>query len=819
MRYLLLLLALPVGAANILPNSGYEIGTEGWTQIGNEDQGWPWDHLIQSDVVRSGEYAMSVPWARTNMHRVTGVPMVLEPSTEYTISVYVRESYSHGLNGNMRVENAFAKTNLVEYTILGAEIQVGSWTRHEATFTTEAEQVAYTISASATESGPFDRFLYFDDWQLEKSGAATTYVPKTYELGWGVADDITRNMFWHSDGEAEVPLVVENNTGSEQDVIIDYSVRDFYNEEVITGSISETMADGAITTNTVDLFFDAKGIYRATAWIRDAENTMAETAFSLYTATNTLAAVKDGMFGIHTRGTPPLLSQFRRVGYSRSRSLSTGKRWSGNKEVESSEGVWTFNAADNDELNNFEVYDFPMLLVIGSGRVDDDGWPSWATNNHDVLTSYYTNYVFNVVSNAHGVLGDDHLDLEYPNEPSTETHISVSNYRELMLAADPVIDLVSATLPVGAAAENDSNTTYQILAPGGYTNYVDFITHHAYTGDVAVKPKGISSEFDTYNQWNTESGTVQGWFYQTHHWEHIVGYKSPFIESGTPLPVARPFRVRSLHAVWGITETLNSEITKLFYYDGRSNMGADAPYSYSPMMQDYQVGPMGAVMSTIFSFAEGATNVSQPSVETGLTTSIFDDGSGDVFAISYSARDNKDGLFTLSSSLLDSAITFYNMMGNEIAAGGTDVEVTHQNPVIVHASSTTAASLESSLSAVTVADTTDPIAWIVQAPIGTPSDLTDFEFRWYAGDNVDWMTSTNRDYTLDFRHRLDGGSWSSWHHTNRMYEATIGTSGLFELEARDSAGNIGATSAEWPFPEVAGTVNFTDLTTTILRVE
>jgi hypothetical protein len=785
----MLLVGLPACAANLLPNSSFELGShKGWSALGTKDLAVPFASYYSTEQAQHGTHSIKLEYkVGTGVpNSWASVPVVLQPNTAYRLSGYFRETSAGSYGPTFRIVNTRTKASLATLNINPDT----TWGRADIGYTNGASPVSVRVEVRCPSS--YDGvWLYVDALQLEVGNSATTYAPPPQELGFTFSADATGNVF-RDNQTPSVPLYLWNTAGSNVTRTVDWELRDFWGAVRLSGANTLTLPEGLTSTN-IDCTLSSNhfGHFRLLAHLRDIADTRDEIALSVVPVRRTLSASTNGLFGVHVRGAAHFLNMWTNAGGTWARSLSVAPYGEWNK-IEPTDDAFAFGY--DAELARYAEYGVNLIVPIGQGFKDPVYTPSFATNGSgDVVLAEYLELVTNVVSH-YVPLGVKHFEIG--NEPFNDNDVSYTTYASMV--SNAAIYIRSQGGKVLAPVSYYTNHNWASLG-NATSNSFDIYVTHIYPGNTLGGNDEMAGTFGKPGI-NGEHGSTTLTAYRTLRWEDIVGEYDPFAAtvpsaSGTFDNQRNPsYGNLGFVKVWAYASGAN--IRQSIYYDGRTIGAADQIIAYSLWDWDQSPKPMLATVAAAAKFADETGIKGGTLVSGSARVEVFQVDGTNSLALAWS--EHITNLYTLTTTLGDFDV--YDVMGNPMPYG-SGIEFSAVRPAYMFATGTATNTLLSSLSIAAASDTTAPTVEVASFPIGTQSGSDAFEFRWWPTDNVGVSRFQSISNSILSSWKLVGvdSDFTSYAATNKARYASVPASGEFVVRVQDPAGNVTTESVTWPY--------------------
>jgi hypothetical protein len=676
---LALLCALSAGAANLVPNSSFELGaSRGVQEMGSGSgaaESWgrttsP-DGQLSTDATHGAHSWM--PWRSYSraIYLTNGGNYVLSfDAKRGTTAVNLRYEVSGQARYATTPSNSIALTT--------------NWTRYHQSITAPSNGFYKVQFYGSTNDSFIDSVL------LEPGTDTNTFAPQTIECGLTV--DTTNRVWFAGDG----PTFTLNfwNEGEETNVTAKYSVLDWLNDEVLSGKLNVTLAAGTNTTQTVDLSSVGSGWFRVVNHIVNIPDSMDECTLAIYPFALNTNHDATTWIGGHGHGSPYFANREMMVGRKTSRLLSPAigvSRWS---IVEPTDDAFSFQPEIVSAITNAG-----SDVIIPLTDSDFAIGPQWATNSGEEF--YHTSrndYISNTVAQYKGERVWWEIGPNESYQSATTTLLNsadVATYVTLLtngiaavLSADPNANIIAMS---GAGGGTGGHTwAWQVWTnlPTAYQDEIDVLSCHIYSAANDFLPTQVDWEWkynnsygkwmDTFGAtgkpiWDTESGT---WHLASHKtlnglWPGSYNLTATYTnESYRDNENARHAFATSIIPAQAL-RARGYGVERWIYYDSRypqtGLFSAAAPYAADHTLVDHPHTVALSIAQYMVQTGFGkVTNLTTEAVE----AFAFTNSSGQPVIAAWSCyRTN------YSLSLSNSSFAIYDMMGNLTAS--------NQNPIVL----------------------------------------------------------------------------------------------------------------------------------------
>lgn len=782
---ILLCFALCANAANLLRNSGFELGRADVSFAASERITSLPGVFLTSDA-RSGELAFRLEASQaTNLQTIVFAPVKLKPNTEYTLSWYTKKSAGASYDQTVSLVNTFGgdATNAIN-------TNKTTWDRWSFSYiTTNAPESTYRVEFKPKDSGYPGIWISFDDFQLEEGAAATDYAPMSpIEFAWQQSPTNNGNIFFNGTAPILPWVSTATNTCS---VTCSWWVLDWQNNLIDgTNSTALSLTNG-VNNGTVSPTVTTNGFYRLMSVLDDIDHSRTEILFSMIAVPDGLSPTNK-MVGGHFPPVGHYLTMASNLSIGWNRSVSVTKAPNLDEPftwdiVEASEGSTTLFT---NLVAQTRLYGLEMLATLNGEIVNT---PAWAveTNGHPYITNYQ-NFASNMVSAYSPWV----TYWELWNEPDSEGGLSGEEayYAILMTNTASMIkevDSGAAIIGMTASIPGYAQTVHDL----GYDeNVYDIVSHHHYPSLLITQPTWVPGwrDYCTTNGvslWMTEGGPVIYPFYFNQWWadERVGSYPV----AGGANPDREQIR-RGSYQLMNFARCLFDGYGVQFMYDQRLSVGLDTftkyaswEWDHSPSATLFAWGTLGTLFKNV---RRGGSIQSSNWCEAYYYTN--DTGSVGIFYLT-----NETKVATLTTEFDPSAFTAYDMMGATIAYG-SGIKLT-ANPVYIFATDVETNVFATNWHVALTTDTTAPIPVVHIGPNGIIT-ATDQWFSWNSLDDVNrWTPGVTNTNSVVYSWKLDGVTdWNSYTWTNQAYVSGLSTNQqyTFYVRAKDASDNVGETS-------------------------
>lgn len=809
---LAVMLALPLGAVNLIPNSSFEVGP-GRGPVTYQNANNPFmgnsvgiEGLITNTAVH-GNFAMLVPRAAVLLLRPV---WLTNGSYMQTFSVRNATGSSGLAVGGIATPYIMGDHGQSIYATMPQFTAPAVWARVTNSITiysngyyTPAFQAASTVGADTPA-------FVVDAIQLEPGTTATAYAPaNAIEAGLFVPQT---NATYYSDSVSRIVQIKVRNEGTTSNAYYRYRILDLWNRTVASNTIAISSTGGDTTTHNESLPI-TNGYLRMWGRLIHAPDSYDEATAAIFPwPSNYTAAAGSDWLGGHPNASQYSVQKEMRVNRKWARTLSPDyavARWS---TAEPTEGNYSFF---DGYLTNLTEAGMKVIVPL----TDTDGsWPSWTSATEATLLAQWRTYCSNIVYRYNHLLGLSNV-VWYeigPNEPfqtgpTTKLNVQIAtNYAKAMeyaiwgMSNYPGIKLVAIA---GAYGNGDwAWEAWTNLSVAART-YVSAISTHIYpqqsqdaNGDpnfyepgTFSNPYGWIDRFGSSGKeiWNSESAAYGITGHKGLNMMHPVFfpyYSTLSVEAQRGEPMTRQ-RVEAMRILVTALKDIGVGFDRFIYYDSRM-FSKDAIETSQPYAGD-QLGydrPELVALSIATHF-----------VKTGhgqLTNSVAEmyhftsPQSGATVAGWTYNRTNAS--FTTTNGFF----AIYDAMGNLISSNQTEF-IMDSMPRYFVTDTLTVAQMSNTFRYAAISplgETNAPYISFDVAPTANWSgDPAPTLVKWtgVGGNYYSWVvTNNNTETNVVFSWKLDSGSWSIFSASNHTWLANLSAGNhTFYVRARDRAGN------------------------------
>lgn len=796
----LLLLCLNSQAANLVPNSSFELGLrKGWvwfssrgttgdtSRISSEGESLsPWEVITNAGY--SGTYSFRMPEAGHLLSR----SIWLTNGASYKASAWLRsdatqnDDFIWGIAPSAQSASSGAASFVTNRPAVN-----GTWTRQSFTFVAPSNGL-YVIKFSWWQNTTHSFAPQIDDVLVEPGTTLNAWAPQqTIEAGLVLTN---YGGVLHSDDTRTIGLRFFNN-GSSADMVYEVNAYDDYNRQLLNVNGTATCPTG-ISTVTINLPA-TNGWYRVVSRLNvpDSRDETGVTALP-YASAYVAGVTTNGIIGTHTHSSPYMTRKYAQVvPWTRDLMALNHLRWG---LVASASNTFTWNDAEvaKNATNG--------LTVFGCLHAGLDGQlPAWAVDGDGHFSiGMWTNYVRAAVA-RYGATGTGQIKhWEVLNEPNNYATAAAgafnnpSNYARLLCASIQVItntDPNAFIVGVGGvggmgsgAGSYASNVMYYMDAQSKAR--MNAVSYHLYTQNGTINPNSDDRGYDHFGwfkewqglvisqkeAWNTESGQ---WWVGGMRTENALWQGTKYdLMSSPAAEVTRSteeYRARQAldQTLKTFLRTIGFQFKRYFYYDGRlfdgdllTSSGNSSEEWDDTIRPQFTVQAIGAWILDNGTGYGAATN----SASSGLEGYWFGGRDGRAVVAAW-CNDNLQRTITMGGS---TAFAVYDHNGNLLQTN-TAAVLLNKTPRYLVSSTIATNTLKDSFvaaSVATTADTTAPYLSIDIAPTGNYDGGLHLA-HWYAVDNVlvPYDGNVNQATNIVYKWKLDAGSYSAYSQSNHVW--------------------------------------------------
>lgn len=825
-------LAPPVPVTNFVPNSSFELGgTRGWiiygsggaTSYGNESS--TAGRVSTNESVHGSN---SMRW----MTRIISCPMYLS-NGNYTLTYSMKATAAITAYWT-NVAHDFRIQPTVPLAI------TTSWTRYTNQWVA-ASNGYYAIKFEIITTPP-NTTCFLDAMQLQRGTVATDYTPTlAVESGFDTSD-IDHVLF--STDPKQFRVRFWNNTGTNTSASQYYEIRDMWNSNVLSGTVSTNALVPGHTAINVATPSGRTGWMRVWGYQPNVNDSIDELTVSVFPYAASTTVNTNGVIGGHPEWGTYGVKRDRKLGYTASRDLSPahGMRWASVQPTAFGPFVWSGGGINNSdyEAASFSTNGTMPLIVLTPTNGDDPYWPPWAVNGSGAADiNLWSNYCRQVVlrfspppSNCWNYeIGNEPHNIITPTDflggnPGTLSYdLAASNRARFMVAGAQAVRIAFPNAQIiGIAGENIASrgwsTWTNMTAPE--QALFNVISAHLYPQNHGNDNPNLPAFYDddfsrsasviAWKQifgsirplWNTESagqGGIGGFLgpVSLASWNYVPhGFLSP--EAGRNWRVADRKVVSVDRESRTVIRSLGLGFKKVFNYFSRyfDDVNMNPNESFFASNQEFNGAPkVGAVASLIaanhFIRYPGLGRVTNSAVPGFIEAYMFTNELGTVIGIW--ATDNYERALTTA----DGRFALHDAHGNLVATNQVTYRI-GRTPSFLVSGALTTAQLSNAVAAATVAfvpDLTGPNVSIDVSPIGMVAIGTTNFWKWTLTDRGRQPWSIGPNFSPDhltFTSRIKFAAadpWISMGSSNHFRHAftAIGTNQLW-VEGKDASNNV-----------------------------
>ena len=491
-------------AVNLLPNSSFECGSNGWGSIADlPERGGNLNLPVGEVDSTTSLYGQSsfkialtpetIPVFSFDYFLLKRVPIkapllanrgwiTVEPGSDYTLSAYIKTD-TEGLTGVLSVKQAFQNDLRREITL------TTNWTRYTFTFQPYAEQIFIALGMDLEASNKETGIVWIDGVQLEKDNKATPYYPWT-PVEVGLETNSLGNLFTYG-SEPEIIATIHNSDENNQSVILNLKTTDFDDIVVHETNYPVDVPAGGTLKISIDPGVRSMGFYRLHLHCEEAKVIQ---SMSLRFAIIQPYIESESLFGLnHAYPWPHLLDLSKQIGVCCFRDWSL--KW---QDVEPEKGRFEFTEPDY-QINRILERGLDALLLL---PLPSSNWSSSAGPEVQPTDTYpgirermaymprdleeFATYVRRTVEHYRSQLAA----WEILNEPISTSYAlpeekgyQVEDYIQLLsVAYQTAKEADPDSIVVGGIAENPSSHHTQEFIEQDGLSWVDALNLHIFPG-------------------------------------------------------------------------------------------------------------------------------------------------------------------------------------------------------------------------------------------------------------------------------------------------------------------------------------------------
>ena len=766
----------PAVAGNRVPNSSFEVGVGPFWRILRSGHTESLADLWSTNSYFGGRSLM-LPGVdpSTGTYSVQSLPITLASNKSHTLSCYVR-SRDAACRANISLSGFYTTPVNASnaFTVVTSEIIGTSWTRLAviATNLPYYPSGEYYISLTARSEISGGDQIYFDGLQLEEGIVTNAYAPM-YPFEFDVASSEPSQVFWTNDPSATISIRAYNNTASSVTKRVDYGVYNWTNKLVWTGSTNVT-ASGSNVTVSLSVPLTEYGHFRGSFGITNQDSNTELTWLVVPTPSNTNSFDTNSFFGSHMNADSNVLARAQRMGVKWQRTVSLGRfRWS---EVELSDNVFTWP--------DLSIYTNYGISILGNLGEDTPSWIVPVTDN--------TNYFWRFVSNAVVRYTNNIKAYEIWNEPDQDgvEVPTMNHYAVLSIQAATAIKAIDPRIQVtgGGGVQTYIQVTNIWALMGTYTNLIDSMSVHEYPSS-ELATLDIRSNFTAVPVMNSESGSgdkgsytfARQPFRKSGHYAIEWKAGDVFYDSFALSPEAQ---------AENFLTCIGNKLRQEFYYDGgQRNLEVSDFESRQFSWVDYDdsIRAKGAAIAGYMRLIDKSTNATTITVSNSTITAYGMVAAGVPYVAIWTSASNATAVLNGSVSAADMKI--FDLMGNGSVPSSLTINLGRMPVLITSVGGISNLFHAVSNSVVTArADTQAPNLVLVDRPRILRADVP-AHYRWFAVDDQD-TPSESLTVGIEYRYRTNSATWSDWGGDTWVNYDGMTALPIFEVQARDRAGNI-----------------------------
>lgn len=779
---ILLLCSLPLQAANLLYNSGFELGQIGHAtakgKLGYDS--FAGDVGLLTTNSYAGRWALVMPPESQNEYSPRLIRLQNNISNLYTLSFYAKVIENVGQQNYFMLavwplnQGQPSATN----TLL---LPTGDWARYSVSFaldpTADVEWIIQMDHRSAAT-------VAIDNIQLEEGSSATAYTPAS-PVEITLLGDRRGNVLFPGDDKRAGVVGIASAASTN---LVRFEVYDFLNRLLTVSSNTIEFPEG-ISTNWFALP-DTNGPLRVVARCAGS-GTIAESLFSvLPTISGTNATLAS-----HISPNAGQINWWKtNTGIAWTRSLSPGGffRWS---VIEPTEGNFTWTAADL-------LVDSSTNMQILASLTDANLMPSWALTNGVPQLDKWSNYVWQVVNRYK----DRITYWEDINEPSEV--FNATNYAGMLaqtVGAVKTADATATFIAFGGLRYTEwPDAVWANLAAGAKTQ-IDAVSCHLYPPSGSdwqdPQPDAGYVNFTSWAAgigkpvWHTETGgytfgsirstaSITRWsadVWRTVHWDTLWRSLVPY------------WRSMGYGMIWH------------FYYESRFGAYPERDQITHPTLWNDDESLTGAGAALIWAGSllpspVGGQLLNHSGCGTMVEAYLFESGANAALVVWSEQKTNRT--FTVTNASFAVYDPYGNLLQTNVSSVPIGIIPRYLISSVLNTNQLATTYLNSTV--VTNADTTAPYLSIDEAPFVYTNNY--MRLRWTAWDDTA-IPAISQQSAIESRYNV-GAGWSAWGITWAVDVNSVPTA--FSVEARDWSGNT--NSATWVAPGTGYNITIGNLT-------
>ncbi|MFD2331634.1 RICIN domain-containing protein [Cohnella sp. GCM10020058] len=297
----------------------------------------------------------------------------------------------------------------------------------------------------------------------------------------GISKTNPGNIFAANES-VSIPLVFKNDTSSSYTLNATYAVKDWNGQTSNSGSFAKTIAAHGTATQTIAPSVSLKGTYSLEVTAVSTNPSLTLTKSIPFSVVAPLSgSVGDGLFGVNMHA-----DQSNKGDNTINIALAkkAGVQWIRDtiewRNVEQVQGVYTFPANLEDEVNQAKSAGMQVLLVLcySNGLYQADGT---ATPHTAAQYTAFANYAAAVAQHFAGRVNHFEVWNEWNGGMGNPERYGPSYYTDLLKATYTAVKGANpnAIIIGGVNSTVDESFIGGILSSGGY-NYMDSVSYHPY---------------------------------------------------------------------------------------------------------------------------------------------------------------------------------------------------------------------------------------------------------------------------------------------------------------------------------------------------
>jgi len=294
----------PKNLHNLVSNSSFEVGIKDWDRLNTSREGLgkiTWE-LDKSTAVQ-GKVSLKIHQAQSLISEIISMGIPVNDKTGYTLSAYLKSD-----NPDMKVVMAGRPISLTRewkrYVLYFPRLPHAYWEKwgtisHPYPGSSRLFNIRMGFYGKGT--------VWVDAVQLEEGEVTPYQPPKMLETGIEADSekvDKRFNIYKYKKGGTPVKLTVSlfNGSGEELIPVVNYKIKDFYDEIIKEGSLKFSLPPGTGESKEVTVSPDKKGIFRGLFTINSKRGVKKrEITFAIISPLSNNEVGEDSFFG-HSTG-------------------------------------------------------------------------------------------------------------------------------------------------------------------------------------------------------------------------------------------------------------------------------------------------------------------------------------------------------------------------------------------------------------------------------------------------------------------------------------------------------------------------------------